>query len=100
MKRILWALVGLLVSATTMGAPVGKSQAQALAQQFMQSHGMLKQGERLTAVTTRRGISANEVPPYYVFNSGDDHGYVIVAGDDRADSILGYATSGILLSCS
>ena len=94
MKRILWALVGLLVSATTMGAPVGKSQAQVLAQQFMQSHGMLKQGERLTAVTTRRGISANEVPPYYVFNSGDDHGYVIVAGDDRADSILGYATSG------
>ncbi|MDR1408377.1 MAG: thiol protease/hemagglutinin PrtT [Tannerella sp.] len=31
---------------------------------------------------------------YYVFNIGDGDGFIIIAGDDRANGILGYATSG------
>lgn len=34
---------------------------------------------------------------YYVFNRGNDNGYIIVAGDDRAYPILGYATKGHFL---
>jgi hypothetical protein len=31
---------------------------------------------------------------YYVFDKGSDNGYVIVSGDDRAKTILGYSDSG------
>ena len=31
---------------------------------------------------------------YYVFNIGDNNGFVIVSGDDRAKEILGYSNSG------
>lgn len=36
----------------------------------------------------------DSIAPYYVFNAGDNQGFVIVAGDDRIDAILGYADSG------
>ena len=32
--------------------------------------------------------------PYYVYTIGKNNGYVIIAGDDRANTILGYADSG------
>ena len=35
-----------------------------------------------------------ELPIYYVFNTEDSQGYVIVSADDRTDAILGYATAG------
>lgn len=31
---------------------------------------------------------------YYVFNKGNDNGYVIISGDDRAKTILGYTDDG------
>ncbi|MDR1602814.1 MAG: C10 family peptidase [Tannerella sp.] len=31
---------------------------------------------------------------YYIFNTGDDEGFIIISGDDRADDVLGYATQG------
>ncbi|MBO4551416.1 MAG: C10 family peptidase, partial [Bacteroidaceae bacterium] len=33
-------------------------------------------------------------PYYYVFNAGNDGGYVIVSGDDRVEPILGYVEEG------
>jgi len=42
-------------------------------------------------VTTR---STNENGYYYVVNIGDEKGFVIVSGDDRAKEILGYSDSG------
>ena len=32
-----------------------------------------------------------EQPSFYVFNAGDDAGFVIIAGDDAADPVLGYS---------
>ena len=31
---------------------------------------------------------------YYVYNKGDQNGYVIISGDDRAKTVLGYADDG------
>ena len=36
----------------------------------------------------------NDDAYYYVFNSGNDGGYVIVSGDDRTEPILGYVDHG------
>ena len=38
--------------------------------------------------------SKNTDPTYYVINAGGDNGYVIVAGDDEAETILGYTLDG------
>ena len=40
--------------------------------------------------------SLNGNAPYYVFNSSDGNGYVIVSGDERAREILGYSETGNL----
>lgn len=33
-------------------------------------------------------------PDYYIYNAGSDNGFVIIAGDERMETILGYALSG------
>lgn len=56
---------------------------------------------------SRPGRAGSAVPPlrhvrkktlgqesFYVFNAGDDGGYVIVSADSRAHAILGYSTEG------
>ena len=35
-----------------------------------------------------------ETPYYYIYNIGENDGFVIVSGDDRISPILGYSTSG------
>ena len=42
----------------------------------------------------RQGMAAPTHAPYYVFNHADGHGFVIVAGDDAVQPILGYSTQG------
>jgi Peptidase C10 family/Spi protease inhibitor/Secretion system C-terminal sorting domain len=42
-------------------------------------------------VTTR---SSDVIAYYYIFNIGDENGFVIVSGDDRAKDILGYSENG------
>jgi len=38
--------------------------------------------------------SSTEKAYYYVFNIGDNNGFIIVSGDDRAKDILGYSHNG------
>ena len=41
-----------------------------------------------------RSRTDTEEADYYVFNVGTQQGFVIVAGDDRAHPVLGYAENG------
>jgi len=41
-----------------------------------------------------RSKNVKEVPLFYVFNAGDDDGFVIIAGDDVAAPVLGYSDIG------
>ena len=45
------------------------------------------------AATTNTSADENEAY-YYVFNAGNDNGYVIISGDDRTESVLGYVDKG------
>ena len=38
--------------------------------------------------------SSKDSPNFYVYNIGEDKGFVIISGDDRAKTVLGYADSG------
>ncbi len=79
------------VSAT----PVTRTEALAKAQDFMQARGAALKGE-LSAVNGPRkvGNAQDETSCYYVFNNGQDGGFVIVSGDSRTKEILAYSDKG------
>lgn len=76
--------------------PVNQNQAQQVALQFFKSHGVAlsSQAKSFRAPQQNGTGNASADAPYYVFNAGDDKGFVIVSGDDRTAPILGYSFSG------
>lgn len=73
--------------------PVTQSQALAMARQFGNS-GNLPMKCAYVRQSPAQGTTAQSL--YYVFNRGDNQGYVVVAGDDRVMPILAWSDSGEL----
>lgn len=42
-------------------------------------------------------VSVGDEQSYYIFNVGQNEGYVVVSGDDATDEILGYCDSGSII---
>ena len=84
--------------------PITREQAHQTARQFMQQRGDTRQLKiavsaypKTTCLTGagKYGSPVNDMKPYYVFDRGNQEGFVIVAGDDEvAETILGYCHSG------
>lgn len=91
MKRLYLFLVLFVAAWSASANPIGRQQALKQAEKFMQSKGMVISGE---AAARSLGRNATAKQPLYVFNTADSHGFVIVAGDDRIDPIIGYTTQG------
>ena len=93
MKKLLF-LAFLWTAAVAMATPVSRQQAMRSAQQFFSEKGR--------AVATGNLQMAHRAPmkqdaqsaAYYVFNAADGHGFVIIAGDDRARPVLAYSDGG------
>jgi hypothetical protein len=99
MKRQLIAI--LLTVAMSGWAEIRTEQdAMNIALAFFQSQDKLKsatQAESMTltyACTNLLRTDSEKVPYYYVFNYGDNKGFVIISGNDRAKTILGYSGQG------
>ncbi len=90
-KKLL--LMGLVMSVVAMAAPVTLQQAQQRAQQFMARRGTAH-NMRLAKQQLRIEQAQQDNAYYYVFNVGEQQGFVIVSGDDRTPDILGYADNG------
>ncbi len=94
MRRIPFIVLMLTLCCSIWATSVSKEQARRQAESFLQKNGM--RGTLTQAPTnearTRSALTGEEL--YYVFNVGQNQGYVIVSGDDRTESVLGYATSG------
>jgi hypothetical protein len=76
-------------------------QARALARTFLAGPSVARatpggQQDALTLVYTATGAQSGlpDVSYYYVFDRGGSRGFVIVASDDRAKEVLGYAEGG------
>ena len=84
LRKVLLSLVMILAVAEAMAAPVSRATARARAQAFMKERGIAisKQCEEKESPRKIASITG-ETPCYYVFNNGDDEGFVIVSGDDR-----------------
>ena len=84
-------LMGL--AAQLWAAPVGRTQALKNAQSFLQQRGLAGQ-TRLQYKAPRNAQSQDDAAAYYIFNIGNNQGFVVVSGDDRTEQILGYADNG------
>lgn len=93
MKRKTLTLFLLLATLAGVAAPVGRQQARGLAQAFMAQRGIQIKSEPLRA--PGRKASTDTAEPLYVFNSEEGRGFVIIAGDDRAEPVLGYTEQGV-----
>ena len=86
-------LLCLLVSTEMMADPVTPIEAQKKAQAFLwqknpsHAHRAMRRAQALSQ-------PSDEQAPLYIFNVGDDNGFVIVSGEDRTAEILGYSDSG------
>lgn len=95
MKRLILILSLICLTIPGWAEQVSRDQAMRKAQQFLSQKGLpssVKAAE--TELSRRRAQGIPQPDYYYVFNSGQNQGFVIISGDDRAETVLGYATSG------
>lgn len=103
MKNILLTLICTATCTSfSLAAPRSASEAQEIASQFFASHTLNTRGNMASANVTLAATSTQlqtvrpqtrqtaDQPAYYIYNQGDN-GFVIVSGDDRMASILGYS---------
>lgn len=93
MKRLLLIPLSLLTSLTLFAAPVSERQASATAQAFFARHGIVASNQVQNCIKRAPTSDASQSAAWYAFN-GDQQGFVIVSGDDRAVPVLGYSLSG------
>lgn len=95
MKRLLLIFALICLASYGWAEQITREQALRQAQQFCDQNG--KRGPLTmpeTAMSKARRRSQQVPDYYYVFNVGQDQGYVIVSGDDRTEPILGYSNNG------
>ncbi len=96
MKKQLLLILGLMFTATLFAAPVTKESAKKNVLSFLQS----KKGTRMYAAAGQKQAQLTQVDyaasndAFYVFNIGNNEGFVITAADDRVEPILGYSYEG------
>ncbi|MBQ7419660.1 MAG: C10 family peptidase [Prevotella sp.] len=88
MKKQVLLLLSFISCLTMFAGEISESMAFQKAQQFLQ-------GKQFKQQTLRRAASkSGQGKAYYVFNVENNGGFVIVAGDDRVEPIIGYTTQG------
>lgn len=73
--------------------PITKQQAQKNVQSFLE-----KKGKKFTTGIKDADPTSKDVSDsYYIFNVGNNEGFVVAAGDDCVPAILGYADEGNII---
>ena len=94
-KALSTTLLLLLVVFQMMASPVSRQEALTKACQFLNNRGIKASSlKESNGALLSRATGDAEDAAYYVFNVGNNGGFVIVSGDDRTDAVLGYSTSG------
>ena len=102
MKKILFLL--LMLPAMLLAAPVDPSLAQQVAENFINApetdaNGVVHKAPRKQKRMARAPKQVINDQQFYVFNSEDGDGFVIVAADDVVRPILGYSKTSTF-NCS
>ena len=83
----------LLFAGIATAQPVSKQEARQLASQFMSERGKTI-SDRAPHRAPRVGTQNAEEASYYVFDTEANQGFVIISGDSRTASVLGYTDEG------
>ena len=99
MKKLIYLLVICLTSVHVQADDISEAEALRIAQQFLSSSaaGKMRRAPAKTAGMrlAHRMQKVGDSPELYVFNTPDNTGFVIVAGDNRANGpVLGYSDRG------
>lgn len=94
MKKTLLLL--LMLPAMLFGAPVDPNLAQQVAENFINApetdaNGVVRKAPRKPKRMARAPKQITNDPQFYVFNSKDGDGFVIISADDVARPVLGYS---------
>ena len=91
----------LLSGGMVQAGPVSVEKAKLEAASFLVRHPGANGANRAQSAQSSLTLAYTACPQarqqdaaFYVFNKGQQAGYVVVAGDDRAPAVLGYADSG------
>ena len=90
MKKGIFIVLTIVLSAALYANPVTRSEALKKATEFMPG----KQFNSGSSFARRRVAAANDA--FYVFNA-EEGGFVIVSGDDRTVPVIGYAHQGCIM---
>ena len=95
MSKSILFLSFLLASSIAVASPVTRDDAEQRARDFLSQRRPQHARRAIRAVQNAKALKPVSTESYYyVFNVGDDDGFVIVSGDDRTSPILGYADAG------
>lgn len=93
MRKVLLLFSLFLMTLVAWGEPIDRNEALKQANAFLSSKGIPVR-QSLDMAYAQPGKAAEARSLYYVFNVGNDKGFVIVAGDDAVSPILAYADRG------
>ena len=93
---MLLSVAMMLFGFSARAGSITEEQARDKAYSFLQSRHAASGGGHFAPAVLPSSLHSTPTgaPALYVFNVDEQNGFVIVAADDRARSILGYATSG------
>lgn len=94
MKRLLFVIACLSLAVSVLADPVTASQARQKASQFLNKRVAKRARAKAPAANALKLMAAGKGDSYYIFNVGDDGGYVVVSGEDATEEILGYSDTG------
>lgn len=91
MKKRFVTILAILTSASVLWAdPIDLARAKRIATAYM-SEGVMPETVK-SIVQTRNTTTGTS--PLYIFNRGNDQGFVIISGDDCMPEVLGYTEKG------
>jgi len=97
-RRFILLSLLLLIFFQIQANPVTEAEALQLATQFHQlrSPSKLRSNDAMTLVWQGAGLGLRYAsdPAFYIYNIGENQGFVIVSGEDATKTILGYADEG------
>lgn len=98
MKKTTLGLLTVLLGWYSVSArQITPDEALSVASEFMSSSELNSANATNSVLRPMKapGVAADAgVSPYYIFNRGENEGFVIISGDDRAPKILGYSDKG------
>ena len=94
MRRLLFTLACLIGCLHIAANPITVSQAQQKAGQFLNKRVAKRARASAPKANQLKMMAAGKNDSYYIFNVGDDGGFIVVSGDDATEEILGYSDTG------